>query len=233
MSQERFEQLKNFQLRIKYQFNTIDLLEMALTHRSAKKSNHGRDYEQLEFLGDAVLDVGIAHILLKSFPNSNEGELSKMRAALVNTESLASIGKELQIGQLIQLSSGEQSSGGAEKNSILADVVEALFGAIYLDSNFDSAFRVIKQLFSSKAITVTPKDPKTELQEKLHTLGIESPEYQLENAEGPDHAPTFVSVVKFSDQIMGRGTGATKKASQQLAAQIALQNLQNSEGEQE
>lgn len=208
-----------------YKFKDINLLITALTHSSARKENSGVDYERLEFLGDAVLDLGIADILLAKHPSHKEGELSKMRAALVNTASLANVARDLNVGNLIQLSPGEASSGGADKDSILADVTEAIFGAIYSESGFDSTIPIIKDIFGEKAVRVIPKDPKTELQEVLHTLNMPIPEYKLESSEGPDHAPVFVTVVKIGEEVKGIGKGTSKKSSQQSAALEALKTL--------
>ncbi len=217
--------LGELQYRLNYTFKSPELLEAAITHRSAKKSNKGQDYEQLEFIGDAVLDLAVAHLLLKNHPKKNEGELSKMRAALVNTESLAQISRELSVGLLINMSQSEQNSGGAEKNSILADVVEALFGAIYFEAGFSRTFEVVRLIFDARTLKVKPKDPKTELQEKLHALSLPSPEYVVEDSSGPDHAPIFSTVVKVNEEICGRGSGNSKKASEQAAALEALKNI--------
>ncbi len=205
-----------------YTFVDKQWLKLALTHRSIQSMGGKNDYERLEFLGDAVLDLAVANLLLDHYPEAKEGELSKMRAALVNTASLASVSRELGVGQHIRLSRGELASGGAERSSILADVIEALMGAVYREAGYPKALEIITTLFGERLKTVTPRDPKTELQEALHALGSEAPEYLLECVEGPEHAPAFVSVVKIDGQIAGRGRGPTKKASQQEAAAQAL-----------
>lgn len=208
-----------------YSFKDRNWLIRALTHRSIHTRGVKNDYERLEFLGDAVLDLAVAHLLLDKYPEVREGDLSKMRAALVNTASLAQIARDLELGASIRLSKGEQTSGGAQRPSILADVVEALFGAIYRESGYEAARISIQKLFESKIETVVPTDPKTELQELLHALGDEPPEYILEGVEGPEHAPTFVSAVIIKAEIHGKGKGSTKKASQQAAAAEALSKL--------
>lgn len=222
LSREWYPQLQE---KLGYLFEDLSSLERALTHRSLQVRGES-DYERLEFLGDAVLDLAIAHLLLENHPNAREGELSKMRAALVNTTSLADIGRTLGLGPYIRLSRSELSNGGAERPSILADVVESLMGAIYREAGFPKALECVKRLFGAALVTVTPRDPKTELQEALHAAGSEAPVYLLECVEGPEHAPTFVSVVKVDGQIVGRGRGPTKKASQQEAASQALDHLQ-------
>jgi ribonuclease III len=209
-----------------YTFKDHAWLERALTHRSVFSKGSKNDYERLEFLGDAVLDLAVAHLLLDQHPEAREGELSKMRAALVNTSSLAEIARSLNLGPFIRLSRGELASGGNDRPSILADVLEAVVGALYREAGYDVVLKVVEKLFGSDIKDVTPRDPKTELQEALHALGSEAPVYLLECVEGPEHAPTFVSVVEVDGQIVGRGRGNTKKASQQEAAAQALERIQ-------
>jgi ribonuclease-3 len=211
--------------RLGYKFTDHSLLDRALTHRSALGVRERADYERLEFLGDAVLDLSVAHLLSDRHPDAREGELSKMRAALVNTQALAAIAKNLDFGPFIKLGRGEFSSGGSERPSILADVMEAVIGAVYRDSNYDQAMKIIEQIFNTSLEEVTPYDPKTELQEALHAAGSEPPSYLLELVEGPEHAPTFVTVVVVDGEIAGRGRGTTKKAAQQAAAAEALTKM--------
>lgn len=205
-----------------YKFQNLNWLQRALTHRSLQLKGSKTDYERLEFLGDAVLDLAIAQLLLDRHQEAREGELSKMRAALVNTASLAAIARSLNLGPFIRLSRGELSNGGADRPSILADVFEALMGAIYREAGYNQALACVEKLFGETLTNVEPRDPKTELQEALHAAGSEAPSYLLECVEGPEHAPTFVSVVQVDGQVVGRGRGATKKASQQAAAAEAL-----------
>ncbi|MCC6221622.1 MAG: ribonuclease III [Deltaproteobacteria bacterium] len=208
-----------------YEFKDGALLEQALTHRSVLGFRESLNYERLEFLGDAVLDLAVADMLCSHHPEAREGELSKMRAALVNTYALAEIAKELGIGAFVKLGKGELSSGGAERPSILADVMEAIIGAIYKDSSFQTALGVLRGIFGEALSVVTPSDPKTELQEALHIAGSEPPSYLVEHVEGPEHAPTFVVVVLVDGEVAGRGRGATKKAAQQAAAAETLAKL--------
>lgn len=208
-----------------YKFNEPAWLERALTHRSVHPIGNRSDYERLEFLGDAVLDLVIAHLLLDNHQEAREGELSKMRAALVNTASLAQVARSLNLGPYIKLSRGELANGGFERPSILADVLEAVLGAIYREGGYEQAAACVKLLFGDQLTSVTPRDPKTELQEALHAVGSDAPVYMLECVEGPEHSPIFVSVVQVDGQIVGRGRGPTKKASQQVAADEALARL--------
>lgn len=211
--------------RLEICFTDKTLLARALTHRSALGVQERADYERLEFLGDAVLDLSVAHLLSDLHPEAREGELSKMRAALVNTQALAVIAKRLELGPYIRLGRGELSSGGADRPSILADVMEAVIGAVYRDSNYETALAMIEKIFGSALSEVTPFDPKTELQEALHAAGSEPPSYLLELVEGPEHAPTFVTVVIVDGEVAGRGRGTTKKAAQQEAAAKALERM--------
>ena len=214
-----------------YTFKDISWLERALTHRSApaKGTSSRKDYERLEFLGDAVLDLAVSDFLLGCHPDANEGECSKMRASLVNENWLAEIAQRIDLGPYIKLGRGELSSGGAERPSILSDVMEAVIGAVYRDASFEQAKECIERLYGDDFMTVNPSDPKTELQEELHAAGSEPPSYLLECTEGPEHSPTFVSVVVVDGQIVGRGSGRTKKASQQEAASEALTRLRKND----
>jgi ribonuclease III len=212
-----------------YSFKDRAWLERALTHKSAPAEGEKSDYERLEFVGDAVFDLSVAHLLTEKHQEAKEGDLSKMRAALVNTASLAEMAKKLKLGSFIKLGRGEMAAGGSERPSILADVLEAVVGAIYLDGGYDKAFVAVKTMFGDMILSVTPRDPKTELQEALHAAGSEAPVYMLECMEGPEHAPTFVSVVEVDGEIVGRGRGATKKASQQEAAAQALAKIKPAE----
>lgn len=223
LRQEHFPKIEQA---LEYTFNDYTWLERALTHRSAPDTGSSRsDYERLEFLGDAVLDLAVAHLLLDTHKEAREGELSKMRAALVNTQSLADIAREINLGPFIRLSRGELANGGFDRPSILADVLEAVMGAVYRDGGYTMAIQCVAKLLGKSVETVTPSDPKTELQEALHAAGSEPPSYLLECVEGPEHAPTFISVVHVDGQIVGRGRGPTKKSSQQAAAAEALECL--------
>lgn len=218
-------ELQRIETVVGYTFKDKHWIERALTHRSALSLGARSDYERLEFLGDAVLDLAMAHLLSGRYPEAREGDLSKMRAALVNTQSLAETARIIQLGSAIRLGRGEFTNKGYDRPSILADVMEALIGAVYQDGGYDNAFSCVQRLFGSKIVTVSPSDPKTELQELLHARGNPAPEYLLEFVEGPEHSPTFISIVKIGDIEMGRGKGPTKKASQQVAAAEALEKL--------
>ena len=200
---------------IGYTFKNKNLLDSALTHSSIRGQDH---YERYEFLGDAVIDLVVARLLIDAHPHSTEGELSKMRAALVSSNGLSQAGSELGLEKYIK-------ARQEMRQNLIADVVEALCGAIFLDTGFEEAFKFGELLFKERVKTVSPRDPKTELQELLHQLNKEPPIYEIESTEGPDHAPTFSSVVKIEGQVLGRGQGESKKLSQARAAEEALEKL--------
>lgn len=223
--------LSLLQVILGHNFSDRLLLERAITHRSSlpKNSSRSADYERLEFIGDAVLDLCVGELLLDASPEADEGQLSKQRAALVNTLSLASLTKELEIVPYIRLSKSELASGATERSALLADIFEALIGALYKDGGLPVAKAFIGRVFATRVSDVKPYDPKTELQEVMHALGVNPPRYLLELAEGPQHAPVFVSVVEIDGKPCGRGRGNSKKASQQAAAAEALQALKSAQ----
>lgn len=210
--------------RIGYQFSDRNLIKRAFTHRSAQKVGNGGDYERLEFLGDAVFDLAIAHLLVRQYEGASEGALSKMRAALVRAQGLAVIARGIGLGAFIIASRSELVNGVASRDSILADVLEALIGAVYIDGGFDAAFLVVSGLFKDAVLNVSPRDPKTELQELLHasSRGAAQPVYRIESTEGPEHAPVFVVTVEIDGEVCGRGRGSSKKSAEQAAAEEAL-----------
>jgi ribonuclease-3 len=208
-----------------YTFKDRAWLERAFTHRSVHGGQSQGDYERLEYIGDAVFDLAVAHLLLVKHENASEGELSKMRAALVNASSLATIARRLSLGRYIRLSRSELANGANDRSSILADVLEALLGAVYFEAGFETARECIARLLGDAVLTVTPRDPKTELQELLHASGGAPPIYRIECTEGPEHSPVFVSSVEINGKIVGKGRGSTKKASQQAAAEEALMRV--------
>ncbi len=204
-------------------------LRLATVHRSYSYEN-GRipTNERLEFLGDSVLGVVITDYLYRSHPDMSEGHLAKMRSAIVNAQSLAVIAAKLDIGTYMLLGRGEQTTGGREKVSILADAMEAVIGAVYLEFGLDGAREFILRQFGDLIETVSHLgaglDWKTSLQERVARLGIGPAEYVVEG-EGPDHARVFTAYVKLADGNYGEGHGRTKKQAEQLAAEAAFKAL--------
>lgn len=212
--------------RLGYSFETDELVELALTHRS-----HGsRNYERLEFLGDSILGFTISSYLFRHFPDLSEGELTRLRASLVRKESLAQIARELEIGKYLHLGSGELKSGGFDRDSILADALEALFGAIYIDGGIDAARDIILRVYQDQLDSVDPsaiqKDPKTRLQELLQKQSNETPEYEVLDVQGEAHSQTFTvkCMVPGLDEAI-TGTGLSRRAAEQDAASQALARL--------
>jgi ribonuclease III len=209
-----------------HRFGRPEQLLVAVTHRSS--SAEAPNNETLEFLGDAVLALAMADLLMRRFPAAREGDLSKLRAGLVNAETLAAKARALDLGRWLRLGKGEEKSGGREKESILAAVYEALLGAVYLDSGFEAARRVVEAHFAADVTTQASagrRDYKTRLQELTQRLFRATPVYQLVEESGPDHAKRFVSELSIAGRRYGRGIGHTKKAAEQAAAMEALEAL--------
>jgi ribonuclease III len=210
-----------------YSFARTELLETALTHPSAAvgSDNH---YERLEFLGDAVLDLAIADLLMRKFPEAKEGLLSKQRASIVNARTLAIKAQTIQLGEALYLGKGEEKSGGRDKTSILAAAFEAVVGAIYTDAGLVPAQRAVERLFSGDiGGPAAERDYKTELQELAYRNFRVQPVYELISAEGPDHAKRFTTRIRVSGRELGVGEGGSKKQSEQAAARIALDVIES------
>ena len=211
-----------------YRFETPGLLTKALTHRSAA----GPSNERLEFLGDAVLDFVVSEVVFRARPDSPEGDLSRLRASLVNDRSLARIAVALGIGDLLILGDGERKSGGHRRNSILADSLEALFGAVFLDGGFDAAFAVITRAFGDRFENLPDpdslRDPKTRLQEWLQARNHALPEYVQLEVTGKAHRQQFeVSCSVAHAGLETRGHGSSRRSAEQQAARSMLARLES------
>ncbi len=216
------------QTRIGYSFTQPDLLQQALTHRSFSASNN----ERLEFLGDSVLNFIIAHQLFNLFPDLPEGDLSRLRAKLVKEASLAEIAISLNLGDALKLGEGELKSAGWRRPSILADALEAIVGAVYLDGGFAAAEQVVAFLYRETLTTINPKaidkDAKSQLQEYLQSKKMDLPEYQVSAIEGEAHAQTFTVqcfIKKLNITTMGAGT--SRRVAEQQAAKLAMERIQS------
>lgn len=212
--------------RLSYTFADPALLERALTHRSHSSKN----YERLEFLGDSVLNLTISAELYTRFPELSEGELTRLRASLVKKETLAELARMLGIGECLALGVGEMKSGGFDRDSILADSLESVFGAVYLDSGIDAARALIERLYQPSVARLDartiPKDPKTQLQEYLQQRGLPVPVYNVLNVAGDPHAQVFVvECCAPGLSTPTRGEGNTRRAAEQRAASQALEQL--------
>lgn len=214
--------------RLGYDFRTRELLEQALTHRSAKAPHN----ERLEFLGDAVLGLVVADALYKRFPDATEGQLSRLRASLVRKDALATAAKALDLGSYLQLGAGELRSGGHARASILADALEALFAAVYLDTGMDEARRLILALLQSRMDTMTldscRKDAKTRLQEYVQARQLGLPRYEIVSVEGAAHEQRFACRCSVEDLgIEAVADGASRRRAEQAAAAEVLRRVEH------
>jgi len=216
---------------LQYEFNDKNLLQEALRHSSFVNELGDpqlRDNERLEFLGDAVLNLIVGHILMHRYPDLKEGDLSRSRANLVNESQLATMARSFDLGLYIQLGKGEIQTQGRDKNSILADTFEALMASVYLDGGLEAAYRIIKinfqPLIDHLQDTAGNLDYKSQLQEKVQVEHNSMPDYSIIREEGPDHDKTFWVTLKVID-IETQGSGKSKKAAEQDAARRALEIL--------
>ena len=232
MTDERFADLKNFQRTLGYHFNRIDLLDNALIHRSFVNETPAlacKDNERLEFLGDTVIGLCLSDLLIKRFPDYAEGQLSKLRAYVVNEQSLAGLARKLNIGDYLLLGRGEESSGGRTKASILSNAFEAVAAAIYLDCGFENTYKFLENVFEplvEEGIkSVVYRDYKTALQEICQDRFKEMPRYTLINEVGPDHNKVFEISLTIAGMITTTGMGKSKKEAEQQAARRALEEF--------
>lgn len=211
-----------------YSFSNEAFLVRSLTHVSYSRGKAAGHNETLEFLGDAVLDLAVSDILMRRFPEKTEGDLSKMRAALVNAATLAEKAAELKLGAALRMGKGEERSGGREKKSILAGAFEALLGAIYWDGGYEPARRVVERYFlpDVEEKKLGQQDYKTRLQEISQMLFHEPPVYKLVAETGPDHEKRFATEIVVGGKVLARGEGRSKKQAEQQAAERALEGLQ-------
>jgi ribonuclease-3 len=219
--------LENLQQSLAYQFSNPDLAQLALTHRSANAAHN----ERLEFLGDSLLGFIVAETLFTLNPQASEGELSRMRSALVNKNALAAAARSLGIGEYLQLGTGEAKSGGSDRDSILADAVEALIAAIYLDGGIDPCTTFVKKISESKlaidAVAIEKKDAKTRLQEFLQAQGKSLPKYEVVKISGAAHEQVFhVSCRLEPLGTESEGSGTSKREAEQQAATKILDAME-------
>ncbi len=212
--------------KLDYEFGDPDLFARALTHRSAQGSSN----ERLEFLGDAVLDTVVSEVVFRALPNAPEGDLSRVRSSLVKDSSLAAIAAALGLGEHLILGVGERRSGGHRRESILADGLEALFGAIYLDAGYEACRQVIERVFGERLVDLPDpselRDPKTRLQEWLQARGLPLPRYEITEVSGKAHQRRFeVSCVVDGAGEPETGVGASRRTAEQQSAKRMLERL--------
>lgn len=215
---------------IKKQFKNKDLFNTALTHKSWVNENHKirQSNERLEFLGDAVLEFIVSSEIFTMFPDKEEGFLTSLRASLVNTQNLSIVSKKIGLGEMLYLSRGEKEGGGHENISLLADSVEALIGAIYLDRGISA----VKKFISDNLLSSLPeklknplKDPKSRLQEEVQSYGFPPPKYLVTGQSGPDHSKIFRVDVVVDYKVLANGSGKSKNEAEQVAAQKGLDKM--------
>jgi ribonuclease-3 len=211
---------------LRYRFRNADLFQQALTHRSATKHNN----ERLEFLGDAILDFVVSEAVYVARPDVSEGDLSKLRASLVKDDTLAEIALELGLGDHLILGSGERKTGGHRRESILADALEAIFGAVFLDSGYDAAKAVIDTVYEERYRGLPDvddlRDPKTRLQEWLQARQMALPDYELAKVSGKDHRQRFVVTCTVAESAtVTDGESTTRRKAEQKAARKMIEQL--------
>lgn len=220
-------------------------LLLALTHSSAgesalrrgrKNADQSENYERLEFLGDRVVNLIVADLLFKAFPHDSEGDLARRHTAFVRGEALAKAARALEVQKYVRLSASEKASGGADNDNILADVMEALIAALYLDGGYIKAYDVVKQTIESDitAMSAPPIDPKTALQEWTQARKLGLPQYKAEGRSGPDHAPEFtvsVTVAAYKDRpaVTAQGIGSSKRLAEKAAAEAMMAVLEDAD----
>src|SRR3989344_2961646 len=215
---------------LKNYFKNENLLDRSLTHRSWVNEHPGirESNERLEFLGDAVLEFAVSQTLYAKFPKKEEGFLTALRSSLVNTQNLASVAKKLKLGSALHLSKGEEEGGGRENPSLLADTVEAIIGAIFIDQDLEKVYDFLKlHIFSqiSDKASSDLKDAKSKLQEHIQAQGKPAPRYIVVEESGPDHAKEFIIEATMDGKALAKGKGRNKSEAEQEAAKEALKSL--------
>jgi len=224
--------LEPLQSLLGYTFSNPQLLQLALTHPSCSFEARQKlpDNQRLEFLGDAILQMIITVHLFVQFPEMSEGDLTPLRASAVSRQALATIARSMNLGNFLRLGRGEEANSGRTRESNLADALEALIGALYLDSNLEKAGAIILPFFTSNLASLAENsggsNPKGELQELLQGRGVGAPTYEVLEIQGPDHDRSFRIAVKSAETLLGVGEGKSKKAAEAAAAAEALAKLQ-------
>ena len=226
--------LESLEEALGHRFGDRETLERGLVHRSwaHEQGRAGEDNERMEFLGDAILALGVSRMLVERFKGEEVGELSRTRAFLVSEANLARKARNLELGRHLRLGKGEERGGGREKDSLLADTYEALLAAIAMDAGLDAALATIERHFRSQVAALKPgartaQDHKTDLQEALQAVGLPVPEYRVTRESGPDHRKSFGVELAIAGKAVARGAGRSKKAAEQMAARRALREIKD------
>jgi ribonuclease-3 len=231
LSQDRLALLAQLEERLGVRFRDRSLLDLALRHGSfshERGRDPGKSYERLEFLGDAVLSLVVSDELYRRHPEMDEGGLAKQRARVVNEAALASVARRLNLANYMQLGKGEEKGGGRQRPALQADAVEAVIGAVYIDSGYGVAHAVVSRWIAEldEDLQRAGEDFKSQLQERLQRRR-QMPRYRIAQEEGPDHARTFVAVVEAAGKPLGEGRGKSKKEAEQAAAAKALDRVEH------
>ena len=225
-----FESASALSRRLNLPFSNLSLLTRALTHRSYvnENPNSPEDNERLEFLGDAVLDFIVGAWVYNRFPEMPEGDLTKMRSAIVRNDQLAVFARHLKLGDALRLGHGEYATGGSHRAGLLGSTFEAVIGALYLDSGLGSVEALVNPLLEDVRESVLTKihDPKSQLQEWAQAQKMSAPRYHTVSMTGPDHAKEFEVEVLIGERVVGKGVGTSKHTAQQTAAQNAIDELE-------
>ena len=226
--------LSAFAARLGYEFSDLGRLRLALTHRSFVNENpeQSGDNERIEFLGDAVLDLAVSLVLMDMLPEAREGELSRAHARVVSGSALAQVARELDLGSVLRVGKGEERSGGRDRASMLADALEAVLAAVYLDSGLDPVLGIVRRHFAHTLAAVErgeTVDAKTRLQELVQERFRTTPRYVVREATGPAHDKEFEVEILVGDEPFGTGVGRSKKKAEQSAARAALRRVADEE----
>ena len=231
LAPERAAVLAELEERLNVKFRDRSLLHLALVHGSAgaeRRTRHGENYERLEFLGDSVLNLAISDHLYRLFPHRLEGDLARLRAGIVNEAALARVARGLDLGRYVVLGRGEEKGGGRNRPALLADAIEAVLGAVYIDSGYGVAHYCVTRWFGDELSRLEEPgegDYKSQLQELVQQQERRLPRYRITGQRGPEHDRSFVAVVEVNGRILGEGRGRSKKEAEQAAAQRALERL--------
>lgn len=237
LSTARITELKELEKKLGYCFRNLNLAEQALTHKSyahETETDESMDYESLEFLGDSILGFVISEFIYLTYPELTEGDLSKIKSQLVSARQLHLLSRDLDLGKYLNLSRGEERTGGRRKRALLADLFESLTAAIYLDGGIEPARNFILRQFGERFEDIANdempfKDHKSALQERLHGMGCPGPYYEVISESGPDHRKEFMVSVSSEGEVLARGTGRSKKIAEQQAAEHAMGKLETKE----
>jgi ribonuclease-3 len=231
VDQDDDEALRVFAARLGHEFRDLEPLRVAITHRSFvnETTGQGPDNERIEFLGDAVLDLAVSVVLMELLPDAREGALSRAHARIVSGSALAHAARALELGDVLRVGKGEERSGGRARTSMLADALEAVLAAVYLDAGIDPVVALVRRHFAGPLEAVQRGeviDPKTRLQELAQERFKTTPRYVVREATGPAHDKEFEVEILLGDESYGRGVGRSKKAAEQAAARTALRKVE-------